>query len=136
MFEGGGEKPKFPFSEDTKKRFRGFESRSDDPGKFYSPEEKEKLQKETKNNPEACKEWERNKNSKYRINSLSAPLMSSELFLTSPEADDISEEIKESLLNKIKSLEKKIDEIRGKRITKELVDEVEELIKEVSKYLK
>ncbi len=136
MFEKGGEKPSFPFSETAKKIFLRFESRSDDPGEFLSSEEKDRLQEATKTNPEALKKWEEDRNSKYRVNSLYAPLLASENFMRSVEAESISKDLKKELINRIDKAYKDLENSRGKRITKELVDEVEGIVSEVKKYLK
>ena len=134
--EGGPEKTNYPHSELAKKIFAKFETRSDDPGEFLSPEEKIKLQDATRTDPEALKKWEEDVHSKYRVNSLSAPLLASEIFLASPEAKEIPSDIKDGLIKKVKEATKDLANSRGKKISKELVDEVEGIMNEVKKYLK
>jgi hypothetical protein len=136
MFERGKEKPRFVHSELARKIFLEFEARSDDPGEFLSGEEKDKLQKETLTNPEALMKWEKNRNSKYRINSLHAPIAASEIFLKSKEADSVPNDVKEELISRINSAYEDLKKSKGKRIEKKLVDEVKEIVNEVSKYLK
>jgi|GEM_PF-3138798 len=136
MFEGEGEKPKFHFSETARRVFLKFKTRSDDPGEFLSSEEKDKLQEATRTNPEALKKWEEDRNSKYRINSLYSPLLASESFLQSIEAESIPSDLKKELKERVEVAYKNLNDTRGKRITKELVDEVEGIVNEITKYLK
>jgi hypothetical protein len=136
MFERGREKPGFIYSELARKTFLKFETRSDDPGEFLSGEEKDKLQEATRTNPEALMKWEEDRNSKYRINSLYAPIAASENFLKSKEADSVPNDVKEELISRIDSAYEDLKKSRGKRIEKKLVDEVKEIVNEVSKYLK
>lgn len=136
MFEGGGEKLKFPHSEIARKVFLKFKTRSDDPGEFLSGEEKDKLQEETKKNPEAVRKWEEDRNSKYRVNSLYSPLLASESFLRSFEADSMPEDAKKELTLRINKAYKDLEISRGKRIEKELVNEVEDIVNQITKYLK
>ena len=77
MFESGEEKPRYPFSQISKKIFLNFEARSNDPGEFLTNEEKEKLQAATRMNMDALKKWDEHRNSKYRVNSLYAPILAS-----------------------------------------------------------
>ena len=136
MFESGKEQPRHPYSEIAKKIFSKFEIRSDDPGEFLSSEDKDKLQLATRTNPEALKKWEEDRNSKYRINSLYSPILASENFLESPEAESIESEAKTKLIERIGRAYSSLESFRGKRISKELVDEVVDIMNEVKKYLK
>jgi hypothetical protein len=136
MFESGKEKPEPSYSEIAKKVFLNFEARSDDPGEFLSGEEKDKLQEATLTDPDAQRKWEENKNSKYRVNSLYSPLMASDNFLRSPEAGSIPEKHKEELIKKVDKAYADLGESRGKKISKELVDEITDIMNEVKKFLK
>jgi hypothetical protein len=123
-------------SEMTKKIFEVFLSRSDSPGEFISSKEKDDLIIESKNNPEALKKFEKNKDSKYRVNSLSAPLMSAEVFLNSKETENIPLEEKDKLIKKIYKAENDIEKAKPTGMTDNEVEQVIEIIKEVNKYLK
>lgn len=136
MFESDKEKPRYPFSEIAKKTFSKFEIRSDDPGEFLSNGDKDKLQLATRTNPEALKKWEEDRNSKYRVNSLYSPLLASEIFLKSSEAGSIESELKEKLVERVNTAYSNLENSRGKRISKELVSEVVDIVNEVKKYLK
>jgi len=137
MFEEGErERIKFPFSEMTRKVFKSFEARSDEPGEFLSGEEKDKLLEQTRTSPEAMERWEKNRNSKYRINSLYAPLAATENFLDSPEADSVPQNTKEDLIKRVSNAYAEMDRLKGSAITKECVEEVVDIVNEVKKYLK
>ena len=136
MFESGKEQPRHPYSEIAKKIFSKFEVRSDDPGEFLSSEDKDKLQLATRTNPEALKKWEEDRNSKYRVNSLYSPLLASENFLASPEAESVEEKVKTKLIERVGKAYSDLENFRGKRISKELVGEVVDIMNEVRKYLK
>lgn len=136
MFESGKEQPRHPYSEIAKKIFSKFEVRSDDPGEFLSGEDKDKLQLATRTNPEALKKWEEDRNSKYRINSLYSPILASENFLVSSEAESIENEVKMKLIERIGGVYRDLENSRGQRISKELVEEVADIMNEVKKYLK
>ena len=136
MFESGKEQPGNPYSEIAKKVFLNFEARSNDPGEFLTNEEKEKLQAATRMNMDALKKWDEHRNSKYRVNSLYAPILASEMFLKSKEAELIESKLKEKLIERISGAYSDLESFGGKEISKVLVDEVEGIIKEVKKYLK
>ncbi len=118
----------------VKKVFENFWKRSDEPGEDIS-DIKDQLAEQAKTDPSVFARLEKNKDSKYRANALFAPLAAIDLFLTSDESQNIPEKIKEEINKK---MEKAREDIRAKRmskLTKNEVEEVEELIKEVEKYL-
>lgn len=119
----------------VKKVFANFWKRSDEPGEFLSSVQKDKLSEASRFDPEAFKKWEENRNSKYRRNSLSAPLMAIELFFTSDESQDIPEAIKEEIKRKMEKAREDISNKRETKLTKDEVNQVEELVREIEKYI-
>ncbi|MEK7478527.1 MAG: hypothetical protein AAB626_01210 [Patescibacteria group bacterium] len=127
--------PELSILETTKKILSRFLERSDEPGEFLSNVQKDKLSETSGFDPEALKKWEEDKNSKYRINSLFAPLEIAKIFLTDPESEKIPKEEKENLLKRIQKSLADLDKARGSRISEELVGEAVDIVKEVEKYL-
>ncbi|MEK9170166.1 MAG: hypothetical protein AAB674_00785 [Patescibacteria group bacterium] len=123
-------------AEAVKKCFDRFLSLSDEPGEFLTDEEKNKLIEESKADPAAMKKFEENKNSKYRINSLSGPLGYADLFLESKEADHIPPEKKEELIKKIDAARNDVARAGSGLISKKEVDEVIGIVEELEPYLK
>lgn len=123
------------YSKITKRIFEAFLSCSDEPGEFLSSTEKDELIKKSKTDPEALKKFEKNKNSKYRVNTLSSPLMSAEIFLNSNESKDIPSLEKTKFLEKIKKATADIDKAKSTEITKNEVDQVVDIVEELTKYL-
>jgi hypothetical protein len=114
--------------------FDNFGKRSDEPGEFIV-DIKDQLIEQSKTDPKALERLEKNKNSKYRANALFAPLAAIELFLVSDESQNLPEAVKQELNQKMERARKDISEKRGMKLTKNEVFQVEELVKEVEKYL-
>ncbi|MBU4347897.1 hypothetical protein KJ671_00065 [Patescibacteria group bacterium] len=127
---------RYSISEKTKKIFNAFLAYSDEPGEFLSNSEKDELIKKSKTDPEALKKFEENKNSKYRVNSLSAPLMIAEIFLDSSEAKDVPFEEKNELLKKISKVIDDIKKAKPTGMTDNEVGQVIEIVEKIKKYLK
>jgi len=124
--------------ESTKKRLGEFMNLPDDPGLPYEEQLKLREISERTQNMEDIENYKKSKESKYRANALSTPLVMSEAFLRrAPEAKDIPEEIKAELLNRIKSV---AESIRAKSlshlISKESVDEVADIVRSIQAFLK
>ena len=62
--------------------------------------------------------------------------MAAENFLGSLEVEGMPEDVKKSLNERVQKCYGDLENARGKRIQKELVDEVVDIVKEVKKYLK
>jgi len=137
MIEGRPEKtgPE-SVSDKARKNFEDFLSRSDEPGKFLSVDEKVVLQAKTKASPEAWEEWEKDRSSKYRTNSLSGAIGFAEMFLISNEAESVPEDIKKELLKRIDAATDRVHREKPTGYTKELVDEVVDIVKQTKNYLK
>ena len=133
IFEGKENKEE-PLSDKVRKQLEGFLSRSDDPGEFLSDEEKDKLREATLTDPDALKKWEKNRNNKYRTNSLSV-ISWAELFLLSEETKNVPIDQKEKLLRRIKKADEEIEKEKPSGYSKELVDEIVDIVNEVKKYL-
>lgn len=119
-----------------KKSIENFFSRSDEPGKFLSEQEKLDLIEKTKSDPKALEEWKKEKRgSKYRINSLSIPLSAGLIFLDSNEALSLSAEKRQELLERIQQTMKHVKEGYGKPYTASDVQEVIDIANELKKYL-
>ncbi|MDO8442882.1 MAG: hypothetical protein Q7S81_01295 [bacterium] len=140
MFESQEKKsepsPEPSILETTKKIFSQFLERSDEPGEFLSGIQKDKLSEASRFDLEALKKWEKDRNSKYRINSLFAPLGIAKFFLTDPESKKIPKEEKENLLKRVQKSLADLDGARGSKISEELVGEVVDIVKEIEKYFK
>lgn len=119
----------------TKKIYDNFRSRSDEPGEFLSLAMKKRLIGESATNPEARKRLEENKNSKYRVNSLSSPLGATEFFLNSDESAMIPDEKKEELMQKIQKAREDIIKAKADRLTDSEVNQVVKIVEETEKWL-
>jgi hypothetical protein len=86
----------------TERFFNNFLNRSNEPGEFLTGEKKEKIIAEGRTNPEALKIFEKDKNSKYRTNSLSV-IGWAEIFLLSDESSNVPADKKEELMKRIES---------------------------------
>ncbi|MBI4991939.1 MAG: hypothetical protein HZB99_01860 [Candidatus Harrisonbacteria bacterium] len=87
-------------SEAAKKIFKSFLNRPDEPGEYLSDEQQKELIKRSATDPAAREKFLASKRSKYRTNSLTAPLMAAELFLTDDEAPKKMPEEKIEYFNK------------------------------------
>ena len=121
----------------VRKFFKDFLNRSDEPGEFLTEEKKKKIIVESKNNLEALREFEKDRNSKYRTNSLSV-INWAEVFLLSDESRDVPADEKKELLQKIEDSRQRIRKEKELKsgFTKELVDEVTNIVNEGGKYIK
>lgn len=129
--------PESSLVETFKKIFSRFLELSDEPGEFLSITQKLELSKKSMSDPEALKKWKEETHSKYRINSLWSPLAAAETILTdSAESEKIPKEEKEELLKRVKNSLVDLDKSRGSKISKELVDEVMNIVKEIEQYIK
>lgn len=119
----------------TKELLENFLAKPDDPGISY--EEQNRLHEESRHNPEAARKFLESKKSKYRINTLSAPLMAAEIFLRSSASENIAPEKKQELAAKIAKSYKDIAQAGERQLlTKEEVGAVVEIAKELLFYLK
>ena len=119
-----------------KKQIESFLSKSDEPGPVLSDQEEFELSKKARHDPEALKEWKKQKlETKYRRNALSAPLMAADLFLNSDEAKNISADEKKELLERVRAAEEYITEVGAKLFTKSDVQLVIDLTNDLKKYL-
>lgn len=132
------EKKEESLSDKVKKNLENFLSRSDDPGVFLTPEEKIKLIKESLTDAGALKMLKKDRDNKYRTNSLSGAIGWASIFLTSEDIKNVPSDQKEKLLQRIEGVSKEIEKEKEKPLgyTKELVGEVVDIVKEVKKYLK
>ncbi|MBI4992298.1 MAG: hypothetical protein HZB99_03700 [Candidatus Harrisonbacteria bacterium] len=122
----------------TKKRLEEFINIPESPGLPYEEQLKLREISERTQSKEDIENYERSKESKYRANTLSTPLIMGEAFLRrAPEAGEIPEETKTELLKRIKIV---AESIRAKNpsqlISKENVDEVVDIVKNIQAFLK
>lgn len=120
----------------TKKRLEEFMNLPDNPGPAYELQLKMRERSERTQTPEDIERYKKSKESKYRANTLSTPLVMAEAFLRrAPEAVDIPKNTRVQLLNRIKIV---AENIRAKNpnqlISKENVDEVVDIVKDIQRF--
>lgn len=130
-----GKKEEESLSDKVRKNFEDFLSRSDEPGEFLTPAKKEELIKESLTDPKALEILEKDRESKYRTNSLGV-ISWVELFLSSEDAKNVPIDQKEKLLQRIKKVNEEIAKEKPLGFKKELVDEVVGIVGEVKQRLK
>ena len=111
-----------------------FLARPDDPGVPY--EAQNRLQKESRHNPEAAEKFIESKKSKYRLSALNIPLAVAKDFLESPKAKNIDSDKRQELIARVEKSYKDMDLAREKKLLiKEEVDAVVDIAKEILSYL-
>ncbi len=134
--EKGPEPEKFDARAMVKRQIEKFLSLSDEPGPVLSDKQEFELSRQAIEGSEAEKQWNIHKHgTKYRRNTLSVPLMAADIFLDSHDSDYLPAATKEDLLQKVKTAEEYITDVKGKPFTKENVQEVVDLVNEIKKYL-
>ncbi len=119
-----------------RKHIESFLAKSDEPGPVLTDEQQFDLSKRAGTDPEAAKQWDVHKHgSKYRRNTLSAPLMTAAVFLESSDSESIPQEKRDELAQKIKTVEKHIIAVGARPFVKEDVQEVVDLVNEIKTYL-
>ena len=129
------EKKEESLSDKVRKNLENFLSRSDDPGDFLTPEEKMKLIKESSIDAEALKILEKDRDNKYRTNSLAGAIGWANIFLSSEDIKNVPSDQKEKLLQRTENASKEIEKEKPSGYKKELVGEVVDIVNEVKKYL-
>lgn len=129
------EKQKPPLEMTVKKIFDNFLARPDEPGLPYS-EQNKLLERSRLGDKEAAKQYLESKKSKYRVNSLAGALMAAEMFLTESEKTrKMPEAERKALHDKVRQAGNIINEERKGSLTKDTVDKVVGIVKEIQLYL-
>ena len=126
------EKKEESLSDKVRKNLENFLSRSDDPGDFLTPEEK---MKQGSTDAEALKILEKDRDNKYRTNSLAGAIGWANIFLSSEDIKNVPSDQKEKLLQRTENASKEIEKEKPSGYKKELVGEVVDIVNEVKKYL-
>ncbi len=113
-----------------------FLEKSDNPGRFLSREEEDALQKRTTYEPKALEEWKEHKyKSKYRRNAFMVFLTPALEFLESNEAENIPEEERKNLLERVNKAMENSLAVKDQPLTKTNINEVENIIADIQKYV-
>ena len=124
------------YNKSTKRELEYFLDLPDNPGIPYEKQLELRRKSESTKSEEDIENYKKSKESKYRANALTTPLIMGEAYLKrAPEAGDLPQETRAGLLERIKGVVGRINAEKLSGISEGSVDEVVDIVKTIQSFL-